>query len=202
MKIYYSFPLQQLATYHKKYQSVIKLLKKDHTLTREWLDDAMDRMIANEPQMARADMYTDIMEAIKNADVCIFDISVKSMSIGHQISYALERRKPTLIISDIRISDPVDSLMIAGSKSGYLYTKDYNSETRMLKYIQQFLKKKDILTPPLRYNLFLEKTLSDYVDWKAFYYSSTKTDVIAEAIYNSMKMDEMYARYQRSKDEV
>lgn len=196
MNIYYSFALQQLPLHHKKYQRTIDLIKSEgHILTREWLQDALDRMLVGKEQPPRSEMYTEIMEAIKNADACIFDITVKSMSIGHMINYALERRNPTLLISDSTQSDSVESLLIAGSKSGYLYTQDYKNEKEMMKCVKAFLTNENIHQAPLRYNLFLPHHLAQYVNDVAHKTNTTKTEVICEAVEREMEKDTDYQKH-------
>jgi hypothetical protein len=197
MKIYYSFPLQELKQNASKYHKVIDFLKQnEHELTREWLDDALKHIENNRSQPSRAEMYSEVMAAIRSAKVCIFDVTVKSMSVGQQILYALERRKPTLMISNIHKSDPVYTLMIYGSGSGYLHAYDYRNEVEMLKIIETFLSKPYIIAEPQRYNLLLERELSEFVNWKGFQEGITKTEVIAQAVREYMQNDSQYQDFQ------
>lgn len=198
MKIYYSFPLQKIEENANKYQKVIESIKsRKHSLTREWLSDALNNIKLKREQPSRSKMYPEVMKAIREADVCIFDVTVKSMSVGQQIIYALERRKPTLMISDANKGDLVSSLMIFGSKSGYLFSYDYISEEEMLQLIDSFLNNKEIINPPQRFNLFLEKSLADYVNWRAFdqVEFKNKTDVISQAMKDAMEEDTEYQEF-------
>ncbi len=165
--------------------------KKKHTLTRDWLDEALRYIKRGKPQPPRSKMYGEIMGAIKNSDVCIFDVTVKAMSVGQQIMYALNNKKPTLVVTCVLASDSAEDQFIAGSKSEFLTLKDYKTEEQLKNILEKFLQKNSH-PPKSRLSLYLEKTLYDVLTDLSKKYKKTKSETLEILI--AKKQERLNAR--------
>lgn len=188
MNVYYNFALQQIEEYEDRYREVLGLIRRTgHELTRDWLDDALKRKRSGESQPPRSEQYLEIMAAIREADACIFDVTVKSMSIGMQLMYALDQRKPTLVMADSRVSSPVRELLVAGSRSGYLRVADYRDDVEMAKLVNHFLAHNDPRSRRVRFQLAMDAHVADFVEKEAYETGMSKTDVIVRALEAEME---------------
>src|SRR5690554_3739674 len=98
MKVFFSCSTRSITKYAVFYRAVRdEILKLGHRLSRDWIDYSINvaqRGISGVPSHT---LYKDVMSAIVVADVVIIDASVKSMSLGHQLTYALHKGKPVLV---------------------------------------------------------------------------------------------------------
>jgi len=194
MKVYFGSSAQKIVENSGYYLATREaILASGNTITRDWILNAIDDAKNNVDTADRAHMYDDVMRSIQEADLVIFDCTVPAMSVGHQITFAIERYKPTLVLvhKNHKLSS---SLFLAGSNSPYLTFRDYKTKDDCTNLVTQFLKEKEP-NSKVRFNLVLDRELDNYVEWTTFRRKITKTDAIKSMIKTSMLKDSDYSDY-------
>lgn len=194
MNIFFGCTTHDLELHKEVYLAIRKhILDSGHILTRDWIPEAIDEANSNIPQTRRPDLYDEVMNAILHSDLTIFECSAPGMSVGHQITFSIEKSKPTLILLDSSGKNTGD-LFIAGTNSPYLRLKNYKNPAELDKIIDDFLSNNSP-TSKTRFNLVIERELNNYVEWASFKKNLSKTEIIKNAINNKMKYDEEYQKY-------
>lgn len=134
------------------------------------------------------------MSAIVTSDLVIIDATIRSMSVGHQLTFALQKMKPVLLLQHAKDSVSTKDLFISGAKSPLLMIATYNSKKQILPLIKNFIRKYES-NSKTRFNLVLNKAQDNYIQWSAFNYKRSKTEIIQEAINEKMEKDKEFERY-------
>src|SRR5688572_8047585 len=100
MKIYFTASTAKFDKYQKNYFAIRDfLVNEKHILTRDWLHKARHRIDNGLTEIFdMKQIYQDCMKAINEADIVIIEDTVSNFSTGHQITVALQRQKPTLVL--------------------------------------------------------------------------------------------------------
>ena len=192
MNVYFICSPVDVTKYIKKYNKVIACIKKKHVLTRDNFANDVKMFSTKKYNPAKQHMYQDMLDAIDRADVCIFDITQKSMTMGQQMMYSLSHKKPTLFISDVSEATPVKELVIAGATSPYLNLVDYADQKEMLGHVEAFLHRYDGPRTQ-RMTLLLDTWVCDEIDRTAREDNCTRRDVVENKIRSYM------SRYKRAR---
>jgi hypothetical protein len=196
MKAYYLAPQQDFFRNHGFYQSAIQAIQKeDVAITDTWIVDynrsASDNGTARDSSM----YYQEAMTHIMDSDIAIFDATVSSMSIGHQLTYALYLQKPTLLLVNGAYRNPKD-LFIAGSESSLLQIATYERQEEVEQKVRDFIRE-NRQAKKMRLNLALDKAQSEYLTWASFTYGITKTSLVQQAIDKMRNSDEDFKKQNR-----
>lgn len=197
MKVYFTAATSEFAKYKNYYlQTREAILKEKGSLTSDWLPSYIKDLEKGQEHADSSEYYKEVMDSIELSDVAIFDASVSSMSIGHQLTYSLHRQKPTLLLlhKDSRKSN---HLFIAGSKSPDLEIADYSTPEEIGAAVSKFLQDHSG-AKDYRLNLALDKKQNDYLTWAAYSYNKTKTDIAKGAIDREMNGDPRYSELRNS----
>lgn len=193
MKIFFSCSTGDLLKHKEDYTVIVDTVKKEgHTLTRDWLEKSIEHTEQSSGKSDRSNRYSKVMLAIAQADAVIFDCTVRSMGIGHQLTYALDKSKPTLLLYK-RVSKEAEDLFISGSKSGFLTIKDYKTQEEAQKLVRDFLLK-NLSKPKVRFQLVMDKEQNDFIEWASYKYKRNKSEIIKSAIDKMAGEDKDYSR--------
>ena len=146
----------------------------------DWLKEGVDRA-KSKKNKSHAESYSEAMGAISKADVCVFDVSEGTMAMGHQLTFALDKGKPSLVLYLPNGTHTVESLFIGGSRSGFLTLKNYQNEKEIQSIVEKFLIRYKN-SARKRFNLALDQYLDDYLERQSYETGKTKTDIIKESI--------------------
>jgi len=136
--------------------------------TGQWSADA--------PRNERTDLYMKTIAALDSCDVAIFDITVPSMRIGHEITIALNRKIPVLVLLNKQKRKP-DSLFLQVIPSSHLYIKNYSDAFDLLMQIRLFLRKYSEGVRK-RLDVALDSDLHEYVSREAKRKGITQTEMM------------------------
>ena len=101
MKIYFTCSTAEFFKYRNSYFKIRNhIISLGHTLTRDWLPHTEEALKQGRIDMTRSikQIYQDCIKAIKEADLVIIEDTVSNFSTGHQITVALQSKKPTLVL--------------------------------------------------------------------------------------------------------
>ncbi len=195
MKVFFTCSTRSINKYATFYKAARdEILRLGHKLSRDWIDYSINVAQRGIPDIPSYTLYKDIMSAIVTADVVVIDATVRSMSIGHQLTYALQKGKPVLVLRHKREGEELKKLFIEGSQVEDLLVVEYKNTNEIRKQIRRFLKKYENKSVK-RFNLVITGAEDNYISWAAFNYKKTKTEIIQEAIDKMIEKDPVYKKY-------
>lgn len=201
MKAFFSCSIDKILENKDSYEAIVNTIKKEGiSITRDWLAKSIQLAEEKTTEIGRRNFYTDVMNAILEADVTIFDCTVQSMSIGHQLTFALNKGKPTLLLAK-ESEENIEDLFISGSKSNYLTLKNYKNSSDIPEIVKKFLdahsgKVKE--RKKIRFQIVLDEFQHDYIEWASYKHKKNKSEIIKEAINDKSHQDIDFQRYTSS----
>lgn len=176
--------------YQDEYRAIRDTIKfLGHGLTRDWIDKSIELAENNQKDIPVSRLYSEVVSAILMADVMIIEGTVNSISLGHQLSYALEKNKPVLFLTQ-EPHDQLNNLFICGVKTSLLTVKNYTKDN-LAHIITDYLAQ-DNGDKKVRFNLVIDKPQDNYLEWAAFTGQRSKTEIIKQAINKLIQSDKQY----------
>jgi hypothetical protein len=198
MKVTFNCSTVRITEFKSFYRAAVSAIKEEHTLVRDWIERSIDAIENGKEPIPYSEIYQDVMSTILQTDVAIFDCTVKSMSMGHQLTFALDKNKPTLILVN-KSEGPLENLFISGNKSPLLTIKSYTSEAQITSIIKTFLRSHGEHSKT-RFNLVLDKSQDMYVRWASKRYNKSKTELIKQSVDTISGSDAEYQSFLVSKE--
>ncbi len=196
MKIYFTSSTAEFLKYKKYYFAIRKhLIESGHILTRDWLPRADYRVDTNQVEITGIkEIYKECMNAIAEADLVIVEDTVSNFSTGHQITVALQRQKPTLVLWSKPKHRHFKKNFIQGVDSNYLEFYEYNLKN-FKDIINKFIKKYSQANKKNRFHLIINDVERNYLDWAQFNYGESRTKLIRKALRKLINEDNNYDNY-------
>lgn len=196
MKIYFTCSTAELRKYRDNYFRIRNfLLKKKVVLTRDWLPHTENRLMRGDVDVRDIkEIYSACIKAILEADLVIIEDTVSNFSTGHQITVALQHRKPTLVLWKGKKYRQFKQMFIHGIDSEYLDVAEYDDYT-LEKILTRFINKYRNLGERNRFHLILNNVERSYLDWAQYKYGKSRTQVIKSALKNVIDEDNKYSKY-------
>lgn len=98
-----------------------ELIEKDCKL------DIQYRWFENNQRKTPQKIYLGSLNAIRKADFFIAEASIKSNSVGQQIGYAIQQKKPCFILLKDESKNARESLFLKGTRNSNVYLIYYSS---------------------------------------------------------------------------
>ncbi len=136
-------------------------------------------------------IYRDCLSAINDADLVIIEDTVSNFSTGHQITVALQRQKPTLVLWQKEKHRHFKQMFIHGIESDYLETGMYQPGGFQA-IITKFINKYQNAHQKNRFHLVLDNVERKYLDWAQFNRGESRTKLIRQAIRTQLTEDKEY----------
>ncbi len=186
MKVFFTCPTGTLVDKFETYDKWVKLIEsKNHEVTGKWIYDAyknLDKGIKGDIDS----YYKEKIEALSESDVLIAESSEKSLGVVHQITLALNKNMPVLVLvgKDHELNtnggQPIQAIM-----SPWLTQKIYSTDAEAQKLISNFLNsnKNGRL---VRFNLVLTKKQDDFLKEMSKAKHDTRTGLIRSYIEEKM----------------
>jgi hypothetical protein len=163
----------------KYLKSIIEIIYDfDASLALNWVDPAVMRLKNSSTSEDWPGYVKHTLEAIKQADIVIADISNYGFSQGFQVAAAIEYNKPTLIISRNRI----EYTYITGFQSHLLTMCEYITIDDLPKVVEPFIKKNVVHTKDLRFNMFLTRKIVRYLDERSEETGVNRSEIVRDLI--------------------
>ncbi|MBN1618648.1 hypothetical protein JW887_04910 [Candidatus Dojkabacteria bacterium] len=189
MKVFFTCSTTKFEQRYPIYKKITSFIEKEgHILSDVWLDEALLNIRKNtfkDPDV----LYKRKYEAIMNSDLVIAEGTYKSFTVGHQISIALSKSIPTLIIYHKRNGDK-EKYYVAGINSPFLTKKRYTTISEAYKIIKSFFSIYSGRKKRHRFQLVLNQDENKFLDVLMQKEGLTKTDVIRNLIHSEMNRNE------------
>lgn len=150
-------------------------------LARDWIEPAYNRIIQGlerNDEMDWESIIDDNLEAMHRADLAIVEATRYRFSQGYFLSMALQYKKPTLVLINSSLKDK----SLVGIASRLLTVKQYKTQEELSKYIEVFIKDNIISTKELRFNLFIDRSIHNYLQDKAYRTGKNKSEIIRDLL--------------------
>lgn len=196
MKLFFSTTTNEINDHGARYLSIRKhLIKSGHTLVHDWLGNVTNSQ--NEfkiPQKLNINEYSKAIKSISDADAVIFESTLPSFSTGHLMTLALQQKKPTLVLWLDDSAWANRQGMIESIESEYLELKGYNLLTYK-SVINEFLNKYGDTGLKHRFNLVIDDTERQYLDWLSYKTLKSRTRLIRDLLRSKITTDKEYSSY-------
>ncbi len=161
MKIYFVASISGREKYLDSYKAIVEILRKqNHTVTESTIDYSGDYVYALSDD-AKVEYYRKVLKWIHTNDLLVTEASHPSMGVGHEISLALERGKPVLVLYQAGTAPH----FLQGIESDKLAIVKYSP----LDLEQQLIDSIDFLSQSTdtRFNFFISPKHVQFLDWVA-----------------------------------
>ncbi len=191
MKIFLSASLKAVTTNNEHRAHVEALVQKlkdlGHQVESKHVLDIKYDSKGGMNDDSRVDYYQQIIKGINNADMVVADLLGANISIGHQITIALEKNKPVLAVNNGKMPEILHAL----EEANQLYLVEYSTTEDLLgkleDEIRQVKEGEDI-----RFNFLIPPSMVDYLEWVSKFRRIPKSVFIRDLIKGEMEADKEY----------
>jgi hypothetical protein len=203
MKVYFSCSTAEFTKYKSFYYAIRQfILDEGHILTRDWLPLTDEKLKGYDRSLMDIhEVYKENMLSLKEADMLIVEDTISNFSTGHQITVALQDKKPTLVLWQNLKPKFFKSNFIEGIDSEFLQISEYTTES-LKDIIRAFINKYENVHEKNRFHLVLNTMERNYLDWAQFIKDKSRTKVIKEALKKEIDSDIEYNAYLRDKTKI
>lgn len=185
MKIYFTGALSGKPRYLENFQAIVSHLKArgNKVFSEHILTEGKEKQVRQQTAEDRENVYKDLFNKIRASDLVVAEISTPSVSIGHEITNALEMSKPVIIMHVPGES----SSLLEGRKDDKLHIIEYNLdnlEETLDKALEEARMKMDV-----RFNFFVSPKILNYLDWVAQKRMIPRSVFLRNLIEREMKKD-------------
>lgn len=167
------------------------LESKGHQVNKERaaLDD-------KKPQYSEEELsqyHRNMINAIKQCDVMVVDISTKSSGLGYQIAVGLAERKPILTIHK-GTKTTHTSLSLRSNPSKLMTFRNYETKDELKGILDEFLKAaKDQIDT--KFILIISPEIDKYLTWVSDERRMHKAQVVRNAVEDALNRDKEYKQF-------
>lgn len=165
MKIYFSAAVYAKEKYGKQYLQIVKTIEAmGHTIQHEHITNSEKTFdkIKKHDAVDSDEYYRQAQKWINQSDIVVFEASFpSSLNIGHEITVALEKGKPVVVL----YKKGFDSMFLDGLHSDKLFLVEYTDDSLAETVKDTISYAKD--QSDTRFNFFLPPSLMSYMDWVA-----------------------------------
>ena len=135
LNVYFTCPTDLIVENYDLYVSLIKHIRLNNAhITYDWVENAYVDLKNNNKQ--DEDFNNLKNNGIEESDIVIAEMSAKSIGVIHQITIALQKTKPTLLLRPyLKSSQPIEAI-----KSNWFVEKQYKDVNNAKLLISEFLK--------------------------------------------------------------
>lgn len=196
MKIYFTCSTSDFFKYEESYFKIRNyLVEEGQILTRDWLPHTAETLHDGNTIMRDIKrIYRECIESIKEADLVIIEDTVSNFSTGHQITVALQSKKPTLVLWQGKKHRQFSQMFIHGIDSDILQVSEYSLDN-LKEIIKTFLEKYEDCSEKNRFHLILNNLERRYLDWAQYSKGKSQTQIIRDSLRKQLDDDKEYNDY-------
>jgi hypothetical protein len=187
MKAYFTASVLGGERYLGNYVRIVKVLEElgleVYEQTTKVSKNYVHKEISDENKVK---YYKQVLRWMNQADVIVVEASYSSLSIGHEITVALDKGKPVIVL----YSESDAPHFLIGVQSDKLIVQKYKlgDLKRVLKDCLDYATEQR----DTRFNFFVPRRLSSYLDWVAKKNRISRAVYLRQLIKSEMKKDKVY----------
>ena len=180
MIVHFIASANKLGSDIEKYREIISIIKHlGHKLSRDWLEDGfLNYERAKRDKLDWYEIVDGNNEALSTADVVIAEATTKSFSVGYQVANAIRQKLPVLILTS---NDSLRGSFASGLDANFVVNKTYTEEN-LRNIISDFLFDNNINNRDMRFNLFINKRIYNYLRWMSYKTHKSKSEILREIV--------------------
>jgi hypothetical protein len=188
VKIYFTASLTGRQTLDGNYRGIVSELRKlgykvfaEHIIA----DNAIQVAVSQTKEEGKK-FYRKMHDWVIGSDLVVAEISYPSVSVGHEISFALELGKSVLVLC----MPGRKSLLLEASDDKKLMMVEYTLENLaevLPKAVEEAKKNMDV-----RFNFFVSPRILGYLDWVAEKKRTPRSVFLRQLIEKEMRKDKTY----------
>ncbi len=195
MKIWFGCTTLDWGKYRSYYFQIRQtLIDNECIILHDWIKYADEVFEAGKGKESRKRDLDYVLSAIRDADRVVIEYTVPNFSTTHQINYALQRQKPTLVLQLSKPDSIFTEQYIETIDSPHLQVVQYSKDT-CEEIIKSFLSATKQSTKFGRYNVVLSSKHKYYLDWAKIKYGLSKSEIIREVLDKKMDKDVKFQKY-------
>lgn len=176
INIYFTCPTDLIVENHNLYFDLVNHIKSLNThITYDWVEDAYVDLLNNN---LRNEDFNSLKNAgIDDSDIVIAEMSLKSIGVIHQVTVALQKSKPTLLLRPFSKSfKPIEAI-----KSNWFVQKQYKDVADANKIVSEFIKTYSD-DKKIRLHLVISAYENNYLSKEMKRQGISKTEIIRNLI--------------------
>ncbi len=185
MKVYFSSSLRAKKLYQKEFELIYKTIKNlDYKHTSDFLLEADPADYYKRKTGADFNkFYKKLVQQLKKADICVFEVTLHSLGIGYCVNLALEMGKPVVLLFQ-KDSNP---LFFKGIKSDKLQMYEY-SLGDLKEILESALEMaKEVLD--IRFTFFIDPKINNFLAWVKKTKKTPRSVYLRKLIEEAMKKE-------------
>ncbi|MFA5025733.1 MAG: nucleoside 2-deoxyribosyltransferase [Candidatus Shapirobacteria bacterium] len=188
MKAYFSASVHGRSTYGEQYKRIVDTLKKlGYDVFAEHVMETDAEGIDRQSNQEIRDVYKNLITRIKKSDLVVAEVSTPSVSVGHEITEAINLNKPVILLhSDGGNRAMLLEGMLDAKVQNISYGKD-NLIGLLEVAIEEAKKSIDV-----RFNFFVSPKILNYLDWIAQKRMIPRSVFLRNLIEREMKKDKEF----------
>lgn len=160
--------------------------KMGHSHTSKWIKGVSSAEFGKLNANELDEHHKKTVLAIKKADVCIFEVSSHSLSVGYLVNLSLENGKVVVLLTQ---GAELPTIFRA-IKSDKLITASYNDKNIENVLVSVFTKAKSVTD--VRFNFFVSPKILNYLDWVAQKRMIPRSVFLRNLIEREMRKDKEF----------
>ncbi|MFA5828596.1 MAG: hypothetical protein WC841_04560 [Candidatus Shapirobacteria bacterium] len=187
MKVYFGTSPRIKEQYPEEVTEIFEQIKKlGYIHTSDWIKkvDPKDFYSMNTGELEENNNRS--IRDIKKADICVFEASMPSLSVGYLVNLSLELGKQVVVLTQNK--NP--SFMFGPIKSNSFNLVSYSRDT-LASELERALKKA-VEGSDVRFNFFVSSKILNYLDWVAKKRMEPRSVFLRNLIEKEMKKDKEF----------
>ncbi len=187
MKVYFGTSPRIKKRYPKTISKIYRLIEESgHTHTSDFVIGVEPDEFYSRSEKEYQEHHWKTLRDIKEADICVFEASLHSLSVGYLMNLSLDLGKPVIVLVREQLRPPV----LQSLKSDNLLFVDYNEKTLEKKL--KLVLRKAANRLDVRFNFFVTPKILAYLDWLSRKKRIPRAVYLRNLIERDMKYDKDY----------
>lgn len=187
MKIYFTASVRGKSRFVENYEKIVEFLKKEgYKVSADHIFRSNKEILSKQSDDEVEGIHKSLLTEMKKSDLVVAEVSFASVSVGYEITEALEAGKPVLVMF---VSGNTPNLL-RGKEDDKLQLIEYtldNLKQVLPKAINLASKKADV-----RFNFFVSPKILSYLDWIAKTRKIPRSVFLRNLIEKEMKKDKQF----------
>lgn len=188
MKVYFTASLKGAENYIERYARIVKVMKDSgcRVVTSDVMVPGAREKVSQFGQEQRRAAFRRLTEILKKADLVVAEISTPSISIGYEVTSALELGKPVIVL----FTKGNGAIMLEGMSHEKLQVLEYSDDSlvgKLKKALDEARKMSDV-----RFNFFVSPKILGYLDWVAQKRMIPRSVFLRNLIEKEMRKDKLF----------
>jgi len=189
MKIYFGTSPKVKKRFPRRIDKIYNLISKlGYRHTSNWIKEVDPDKFYKLSTKEINEHHRQTINEVRQADICVFEISLHSLSVGYLIKYALDLNKPVIALSQA-LTSPAVFREIKSDRLFFVVYKNGDLGKKLEKILKKASEQLDV-----RFNFFITPPLLAYLDWIANRKRIPRSVYLRSLIESDMKKNEEYYR--------